>query len=68
MPGFPVHHQLSGLTQTHMHQVGDVIQPSRPLLSASPPTFNLSQHQGLFQRVSSAHQVVKLQTSIYFNQ
>ena len=49
MPGFPVHHQLLELTQTHhVHQVGDVIQPSHPLLSPSPPAFNLSQHQSLF--------------------
>ncbi|CAI9153342.1 unnamed protein product [Rangifer tarandus platyrhynchus] len=48
-PGFPVHHQLPELTQTHVHQVGDAIQPSHPLLSPSPPTFNTSQHQGLFQ-------------------
>ena len=44
MPGSPVHHQLPKLTQTHVHQVGDAIQPSHPLLSPSPPTFNLSQH------------------------
>ena len=48
-PGFPVPHQLPELTQTHVHQVGDVIQPSHPLLSPSPPTFNLFQTQGLFQ-------------------
>ena len=48
-PGFPVHHQLPELTQTHVHCIGDTIQPSHPLLSPSPPTFNLSQHQGLFQ-------------------
>ena len=48
-PGFPDHHQLPELTQTHVHQVSDAIQPSHPLLSPSPPTFNLSQHQGLFQ-------------------
>ena len=47
-PGIPVHHQLLGLTQTHVHWVGDVIQPFHPLSSPSPPTFNLSQHQGLF--------------------
>ena len=47
-PGFPVHHQLPELTQTHDHWVGDAIQPSHPLLSPSPPAFNLSQHQGLF--------------------
>ena len=49
MPGFPVHHQLPELTQTHVHPVGDAIQPSHPLLSPSPPTFDLSQHQGLFK-------------------
>ena len=47
--GFPVHHQLLELAQTHVHQVGDAIQPSHSLSSPSPPTFNLSQHQGLFQ-------------------
>ena len=47
-PGFPVHHQLPELTQTHVHQVGDAIQPSHPLSSPSPPAFNSSQHQGLF--------------------
>ena len=56
-PGFPVHHQLLELAQTHVHRVGDAIQPSHPLSSPSPPTFNLSQHQGLFQGVSSLHQV-----------
>ena len=49
MPGFPVHHQLPELTQTHVHRVSDAIQPSCPLLSPSPPTFNLSQHWGLFK-------------------
>ena len=49
MPGLPVHHQLLEFTQTHVHCVGDAIQPSHPLLSPSPPAFNLSQHQGLFQ-------------------
>ena len=48
-PGFPVHHQLLELAQTHGHRVGDAIQPSHPLSSPSTPTFNLSQHQGLFQ-------------------
>ena len=48
MPGFPVHHQLPELTQTHVHRVSDVIQPSHPLSSPSSPTFNLSQDQGLF--------------------
>ena len=59
MPGFPVHHQLWELTQTHAHQVGDAIQPSHSLSSPSPPAFNLSQHQGLFKWVSSSHQVAK---------
>ena len=48
-PGFPVHHQLLEPIQTHVHHIGDATQPSHPLLSPSPPTFNLSQHQGLFQ-------------------
>ena len=59
-PGFPVRHQLLELAQTHVHQVGDVFQPSHPLLSPYPPIFNLSQHQGLFQWVSSSHQVAKV--------
>ena len=59
MPGFPVYHQLLELNQIHIHQVGDAIQPSHPLLSPPPPTFNLSQHQGLFQSVSSSYQVAK---------
>ena len=48
-PGFPVLHQLPELSQTHVHQVGDAIQPSHPLSSTSPPAFNLSQHQDLFK-------------------
>ena len=48
MPGFPVHHQLPEVSQTHVHQVSDAIQPSHSLSSPSPPAFNLSQHQGLF--------------------
>ena len=48
-PGFPVHHQLPELAQTHVHRVGDAIQPSQPLSSPSLPAFDLSQHQGLFQ-------------------
>ena len=48
-PGLPVHHQLPECTQTHVHCVRDAIQPSHPLSSPSPPTFNLSQHQGLFK-------------------
>ena len=49
-PGFPLPHQLLKLAQTRVHQVGDPIQPSHPLLSPSPPAFNLSQHQGLFHK------------------
>ena len=59
-PGFPVHHQLPELAQTHTHWVGDAIQPSHPLSSPSPPVFNPSQHQGLFQWVSSLHLVAKV--------
>ena len=58
-PGLPVHHQLPEFTQTHVHRVGDAIQPSHPLSSPSPPTPNPSQHQGLFQWVSSSHEVAK---------
>ena len=60
MSGLPVHHQLQELSQTHVHWVGDVIQPPHPLSSPSPPTLNLSQHQGLIQWVSSLHQVAKV--------
>jgi len=60
MPGFPVHHQLPELTQTHVHRVGDTIQPSHPLLSPSPPAPNPSQHQSLFQWVNSSHKVAKV--------
>ena len=59
-PGLPVHHQLPELAQSYVHRVGDTIQPSHPLSSPSPPAFNLSQHQGLFQWVSSSHQVTKV--------
>ena len=59
-PDFPVHHQLPELTQTHVHWVGDAIQPSHPLSSPSPPAFNHSQHQGLFKWVSSSYQVAKI--------
>ena len=52
-PGLPVRHQLPESTQTHVHWVGDAIQPSHPLSSPSPPARNVSQHQGLFQFVSS---------------
>ena len=60
MPRFPIHHQLLESTQTHVHRVGDAIQPSHPLSSPSLPIFNLSQHQGLFKWVSSLHQVAKV--------
>ena len=58
--GLPVYHQLPQLIQTYDHWVGDDIQPSHPLLSPSPPAFNLFQHKGLFQWVSSSHQVAKV--------
>ena len=56
----PVHHQLLESTQTHVHWVGDAIQPSHPLSSPFPPALNLSQHQGLFKWVSSSHQVAEV--------
>ena len=59
MPGFPVLHYLLGFALTHVHWVGDAIQPSHALLYLSP-TFNLSQHQCLFQWVCSLHQVTKV--------
>ena len=59
-PGLTVHHQLLESTQTHVHWVGNAIQPSHPLSSPSLPDLNLSQHQGLFQRVNSLHQVAKV--------
>ena len=59
-PGLPVHHQLPGFTQTHIHQVSDAIQPSHPLSFPSPPASNPSQHQGLFQWVNSSHEVAKV--------
>ena len=55
MPGLPVHQELPEFTQTHVHWFGDAIQPSYSLLPLSPPGFNFSQHQGLFQSVSSLH-------------
>ena len=58
--GLPVHHQLPEFTQTHVHRVSDAIQPFHPLLSPFPPAFNLTQHQGIFQGVSSSHQVAKV--------
>ena len=59
-PGLPVHHQLPELAQTHVNWVGDAIQPSHPLSAPSPHAFNLSQHQSLFQWVSSSHQVARV--------
>ena len=58
--GFPVHHLFPELTQTLVHQVSDAIQPSHPLSFPSPPALNLAQHKGLFQWVSSSHQVAKV--------
>ena len=60
MTGFHVHHRLPKLAQTHLHGVDDAIQTTHPLLSPSPPAFNLSQHQGLFWWLSSLHQVAKV--------
>ena len=60
MPRLPVHHQLLESTQTHVHWIGDAIQPFYPLSFPSPPAFNLSQPQGLFKGVSSLHQVAKV--------
>ena len=53
-PGLPVHHELLEFTQTHVQWISDAIQPSHPLSSPSPPSFNLSQHQSLFKWVSSS--------------
>ena len=60
MPGLPVHHQLPEFTQTHVHWVGNAIQPSHPLSSPSPPAPNPSQHQRLFQWVNPSHEVAKV--------
>ena len=59
-PGLPVHHHLPEFTQTHVHRVGDALQPSHPLSSPSLPAPNPSQHQGLFQWVNSSHEVAKV--------
>ena len=59
-PGFPVHHQILEIVQTHVHQVSDNIQPFQPLSSPSPPAFSLSQAKDLFQLVSSLHQVAQV--------
>ena len=64
-PGLPVCHQLPEFTQTNVHWVGDSIQPSHPLSSPSPSTFNFSQHQGLFQWVISLHQMAKVLSFIF---
>ena len=60
MPGFFLHHQLQEFAQTHVHWVGSTIQPSHALSSPSSPAFSLYQHQGLFQWVTSLHQVAKV--------
>ena len=60
MPGLPVHHQLPELARIHVRWVGDAIQPSHPLSPPSPSAFNISQHQGLSQWVSSLHQMTKI--------
>ena len=60
IPGMPVLLCLLEFAQTHVHWVSDAIQPSHPLLPSSPPALNLSQHQGLFQWVSSLHQIAKI--------
>ena len=59
-PGLPVHHQLLEFMQTHVHQVSEATQPSHPLPSPSPPSLNLSPHQGLFKSVRSSHQVAEV--------
>ena len=59
-PHLPVHHQLLEFTQAHVHWVGDTIQPCHPLSAPFPPALDPSQHQGLFQWISSSHQVVKV--------
>ena len=59
-PGLPVHHKLPEFTQTHVHRVGDAIQPSHPLSSPCPPAPNPSQHQGLLQQDNSSHEVAKV--------
>ena len=59
-PSLPVPHQPPEFTHTHVHRVGNAIQPSHPLSSPSPPALNLSQHQGLFKWVNSSHEVAKV--------
>ena len=60
MPGFPVLHYFPEFVGTSVHSVGDDVQPSHPVLPSSPLTLNLSQHQRLFQFVSSSHQVARV--------
>ena len=60
LPGLPVHHQLPEFIQTHVHRVGDAIQPTHPLWSPFPPASNPSQHHSLFQWVNSLHEVPKV--------
>ena len=60
IPGFPVLQRLPEFAQTHVHWIGDAIQPSHPLFSLSPPALNLPHHQDLFKWVSSSHQVAKV--------
>ena len=60
MPGLPFHHKLPEFIKTHVHWVGDAIQPSHPLSPPSPPVLNLPQHQGLFQWVNSSHEGAKV--------
>ena len=60
MPGFPVLHQFPELAKIHVHWFGDAIQTSHPVSSSSPPAFSLSEHHGLFQWVSSSHQMAKV--------
>ena len=67
-PGFPVHHQLPELAETHVHRVSDAIQPSHPLSSPSPPALNLSQHQGVFHQVTSQKSVPGKKTHQVNNQ
>ena len=62
-PGFPVHHQLLEPAQTNIHWISDAIQPSHPLSSPSPLAFNLTQHQGLFQRISASHHGQNIEVS-----
>ena len=63
-PGYPVLHYLLEFAQSHVHWVGDAIQPSHPLSPPPPPALSLSQHQGLFQWVHSLHQVNKAKTAL----